>query len=355
VAGGPNAVVVADMNGDSRLDLVTTNDDGSVSVLTGAGDGTFEDTMDLVGGDGPTAIAVADLNGDGRLDIVLVHSGVSDAGSGPDDLVVLLANRDGTFRRSVRHTGVNAQALAIADLDRDGRADIVTADDGDHVSVFHGQGDGAFDMPTSVPTGGSFASNISVADFNVDGVPDLATANSIMGKGRSDRTVSVLLGRGDGSFATPKVFDTGGSQPVAPVVGDLNGDGVPDITTPNGDPSLEVSVLLGMPDGGLLGFRQYATGPDPHTVVVADLNGDGHPDLAAWNSGIRGGPIGRGLSVLFGVGDGTFADAINVATIADGGEIQAAADLDSDSRPDLVITGDHQLILLFNAIPQHRA
>jgi hypothetical protein len=351
VPGGPGAVVVSDMNGDGNLDLVSANDDdGTVSLLIGSGQGTFVRRPDVLGGPGAVSIAVADLNGDQRVDIILAQAGVTDFGTGPDDLVVLLAKSDGTFTRTVRSSGVSAQALTIADLDGDAKPDIATADNGDHLSVFRGRGDGTFDVPRNYPTGGSFSSNISVADFKGDGKPDLATAASLMGKGRSNKTVSVLLGRGDGTFGVPAVFDVGGSQPVAPVVADLNEDGIPDITTPNGDPSSEVSVLLGRGDGGLLPYKTYRTGPDPHTVVAADLNGDGHLDLAAWDSGVQGGPVGKGLSVLFGAGDGTFAPSIDLKTIAEGGEIQAAADLDRDGKLDLVITGDHQLILLFNAI-----
>jgi hypothetical protein len=348
--GGIGEAVVTDMNGDGIADLVVANDDGTVSLYIGSGRGTFKLGVDLPVGPGSVAIAVADLNGDHRPDVVVVHNGASESGSGRDDLVILLAKGNGTYATTSRPTGVNAQGLVIADLDRDGNPDISTADNGNHLSVLLGRGDGSFVDPKDYPTGSSFSSNVSVADFNRDGKPDLATANSLMGHGQSNRTVSVLLGRGDGTFGGPNVFDAGGSQPVAPVVADLNEDRIPDITTPNGDPSSEVSVLLGRSDGGLLPFKTYHTGPDPHTVVAADLNGDGHVDLVAWDSGVQGGPVGKGLSVLFGAGDGTFAPSIDLETIAEGGEIQAAADLDSDGKLDLVISGDHQMILLFNAI-----
>lgn len=347
---GVGEAVVSDMNGDRIPDLVAANDDGTVSLLIGSGRGTFERGTKLPVGPGSVAIAVADLNGDHRPDVVVFHNGADQFASGLADLVVLLAKGDGTYVTTSRTTGVNAQGLVIADLDHDGKVDIATADNGDHLSVFRGHGEGTFDDPKNYPTGASFSSNVAVGDFNRDGKPDLATANSLMGHGQSDRTVSVILGRGDGTFGAPAVFDVGGSQPVAPVVADLNEDGIPDITTPNGDPSTEVSVLLGRGDGGLSPFKEYRTGPDPHTVVAADLNGDHHLDLAAWDSGVQGGPVGKGLSVLFGNGNGTFAPSVDLKTIAPGEEIQAAADLDGDGKLDLVITGDHQLILLFNAI-----
>jgi hypothetical protein len=349
--GDPGDFVVGDFNDDGHVDLAIANDDdGSVSVLLGSGSGTFDVGANLPGGDGPAAIAAADLNGDGRLDIVVAHSGVTDSGSGPDDIVVFLAQGDGTFRRLTRPAGVNPQAIALGDFNGDQKPDLATANDGDHVSVFVGKGDGTFADPVNSPTGAPFSSGISVADFNGDGKLDLTTANSLVGRGRSARSVSVLLGRGDGTFDAPLVSTVGGAQPISPMVGDLNGDGAPDVATPNGDPSTEVSVLLGLGDGHLGPSIEYQTGADPHSLVLADLDWDGHLDIATWNDGVGGGPVNRGVSVLFGKGDGTFEPSVNFALANEAGVVRAAADLDGDGKLDLILTGLGQLILLFNAI-----
>jgi large repetitive protein len=349
--GDPGDFVVGDFNDDGNVDVAIANDDnGTVSVLLGSGSGTFDVGANVPGDEGPAAIAAADLNGDGKLEIVVAYSGVSDSGTGADDIVVLLAKGDGSFTRLTRPAGVNAQAIAVGDFDGDKKPDLATADEGDHVSVFLGSGDGTFADPVNSPTAAPFSSGVSVADFNGDGKLDLVTANSLVGRGRSVRSVSVLLGLGDGTFGAPLASDVGGAQPIWPVVGDLNGDGMPDVVTPNGDPSTEVSVLLGTGDGHLGQSIEYQTGADPHSLVLADLDGDGHLDIATWDSGVQGGPVNRGVSVLFGKGDGTFETSISFAIPDEAGVIRAAADLDGDGKLALIFTGSGQLILLFNAI-----
>jgi hypothetical protein len=341
VAGDPLGLVVGDLDGDGDLDLVTINGDGSVSVLIRSGIAKFDRLADIREGEGPGAIAAADLNADGRLDIVLVHSGVTDAGTGADDVIVLLGKGDGTFTKLVRPSGVNAQSVVIADFNGDHRLDLATANDGDHLSIFAGNGDGTFGDPTGYPTGALFSSGVATADLNRDGVLDLVTANSLLGKGRSNRTVSIVLGRDDGTFEAPTVYPVGGSQPILPVVADLNGDGAPDIVTPNAGPATgNVSVLIGLGDGGFSPAVEYPAGPSPHSLVVVDLDGDGHPDLVTGNA----------QAILFGVGDGTFEPKVDVASIGFGLAVSTAIDWDNDGKIDLIVIGDQLITLLFNAV-----
>jgi FG-GAP-like repeat len=346
----PRATTVGTFDDDDTLDIAAVNGNGTISLLLASKGGAFAETTIDTGGDGPAAFAVADINGDHRLDIVVVHSGTTDFGIGSDDLAVLLGRGDGTFTTSLVPTGVNAQAVVIADFDRDGDPDLATADDGDHVSVFRGSGDGAFRAPRSYPTGAPFSSGIAAADFDGDGILDLVTANSLIGRGRSDRTVSVLSGMKGGSFAVPVVYEVAGYQPILPVVADLDGDGNRDVVTPNGYPSYDVSALIDDAAGALSPSVEYETGPNPHTVVAADFDGDGHLDLAAWNSGVQGGPVGQGLSMLFGVGDGTFGQHVDHVTVEPGVDLGSAADLDGDGRIDLIVTGGNSLILLYNTM-----
>jgi hypothetical protein len=350
LGGDPAGAVVADMDGDGHVDIVTINGAGLVTVLRGLGMGTFTVATTTPVGTGPVDMALADLNGDGRLDVVLAHTGVTDMGTGPDDIVVLLANPDGSLRKLAPRVGSNAQAVVVADFDRDNVPDIATANDGDHVSVYRGHGDGTFDDPRSFAIGATFSSGIRAADFNRDGNLDLVTADSLIGRGRSDQTVSVLLGHGDGTFGSPNVLRVGGIQPTMPVVADLNGDGFLDVSTPNGGGDSDLSVLLGHGDGSFAKSVEYPTWQYPHTLVAADMDGDGHLDLIAGADGLEGGPVERGLSVLFGRGDGTFEPTVDVANEGFGNDIAAIADFDGDGRIDLLLGNAGSLTIMFNAV-----
>jgi hypothetical protein len=346
--GAQGSIVVDHFNGDRNLDIAAVHDDGSMSLLMGSGGGAFDPAVGLSGGKGPGAIAAADLDLDGRLDIVLTHSGATDRGVGSDDIVVQLSKGDGTFHGLIRAAGVNPQAVVVGDFNADKKPDLATANDGENLSIFLGKGDGTFGDPQSFPIGAPFSSGIAVSDFNGDGKQDLITTNSLIGAGRSDRTVSILLGRGDGTFNAPDVYQVGSPQPMMPAVADLNGDGSLDIAAPGGYPTTKVSVLLGLGDGRFSPATEFTTGPNPHTLVVADLDGDGHPDLVTGNIGESGGPVGKGIAILFGKGDGTFEPKLDISGGDFGEGIGAAADLDGDGKIDLIEIGGAELVLYFN-------
>ncbi len=161
--------------------------------------------------------------------------------------------------------------MAVADLNGDGRPDLVTTNsDGNSVSVLLGNGDGTFSVQQTFPVGRS-PRDVVVADLTGDGIPDLVVANY------NDDTVSVLLGKGDGTFLPQEVFPVG-AKPYSLAVADLNGDGKPDIIVAN-SASDTVSVLLNL--GGSndhVNFAPqmtFATGKQPFSVAVADLTGDG--------------------------------------------------------------------------------
>jgi FG-GAP-like repeat/Carboxypeptidase regulatory-like domain/FG-GAP repeat/Two component regulator propeller len=139
---------------------------------------------------------------------------------------------------------------------------------------------------------GTHPQAVAVGDVNHDGIPDLVTANA----GSND--VSVLLGRGDGTFKAEQRFPVG-AQPQAIAVADVNHDGRPDLVTAN-QGSDDVSVLLGRGDGTFKAEQRFVVGDSPVSVAVADLNGDGLSDLVTANVGFSA------VTVLLGRGDGTF-------------------------------------------------
>ena len=249
---------------------------------------------------GNTHIA-ADLNGDGTLDL---------AGAGANAVSVMLGNGDGTFRAKTDFPiGTQTQAVAAGDFDSDGKVDLmVTLDDPQFsLALLTGTGTGSFNAPTFFPNTSGFDSPAIVAtDLNGDGRLDLVVMHSIAcftAPCRAARSITILLGNGDGTFQTPSEIDVG-TGPNSMAVVDLNRDGINDVAIGGGN--TELSILLGVGNGTFV--RQpvvtLVPGGDPFSacndIGVGDLNRDGILDLVV--------PLGNGHgnAILIGNGNGTF-------------------------------------------------
>ncbi len=160
-------------------------------------------------------------------------------------------------------------------------------------------------------------------DFNGDGRPDIVAVNN----GSSD--VSILLGRGDGNFATEVRYAVG-DAPRAAVTGDFNGDGRQDLAVTNQD-TLDVSILIGNGDGTFQPQKRYAAGDMPAGIATADFDGDHHLDLAVTNATYDG-----GVSILLGTGTGTFL-APNRFAAGKNPNVIVVGDFNEDSLPDLAV------------------
>src|SRR5439155_13909145 len=192
--------------------------------------------------------------------------------------------------------GTDPRSVAVGDFNGDGKPDLAVANTGSStISVLLGNGDGTFQAAQTFAAGASPWS-VTAGDFNDDGKQDLAAANF----GSAD--VSVLLGNGDGTFQAAVSYPSGtGSlshnHPESVRAGDFNADGKPDLTVANNDAS--VSVLLGNGDGTFQAARTFWAHIHPASVAVGDFNRDGNQDLAVAN--FDSGDV----SVLLGNGDGT--------------------------------------------------
>jgi hypothetical protein len=181
----------------------------------------------------PYSVALGDFNGDGISDLAVANKGTN-ASNG--SVSVLLGNGDGTFQPAVTYAvGTGPDSVAVGDFIGDGIPDLAVANYGGNVSVLLGNGDGTFQPARAFPAGSSLGS-VAVADFNDDGIPDLAVAGTAGG-------VRVLLGNGDGTFQTSNVSYVTGNDAISMVVGDFNGDGLPDLAVANLYSS-DVSILL---------------------------------------------------------------------------------------------------------------
>jgi len=425
----PLSVSVGDFNGDGKFDTVSLDSTGrSINILLGNGDGTFGLPASFIVPETAFATAVADVNHDGKADVLTL---ASTALSGPETVSVLLGNGDGTFVDTPAPVSSNGLAVVEGDFNRDGKADLAAAS-GNGVVVMLGTGEGAFQSGVSYPVGGIGATAVSVlaGDFNHDGITDLAAISQNPG------TVSIFLGNGDGAFQAANSATTG-NNPISFALADFNGDGKLDVAVldagsncaqsgssdlvvflGNGDGSLQVgrvttlsscssalaagdfngdgkvdlifgdgTVFLGNGDGtfqtqsttdtdtylavadfnrdGKLDFAAatlngstvtvflgngngtfqpgtpYGVGTNPNSVTVVDVNGDSIPDL------VTGNYTGSNISLLLGNGDGTFGQSLNFGTQVTT-VMAVEGDFNGDGKPDLAAISTKGVTVLIN-------
>ena len=273
---------------NQTIDLAVANQTANtVSILLGNGDGTFQNKTDIAAGSGPVSVIAQnlhDLNGLGNLDLIVASH---------DNNTILLyqGNGDGTFQQPTviqLPNGFGPSSIASADFNGDGHIDLAVTDEGNaSVSIFLGNGDGTFRPRTDYATGNSPVW-VSTGDFNGDAVLDLAVAN------KTDNTVSILFGNintgvsgassiGDGTFTAQTVYPAG-TTPTSIAVADYNLDGLPDLAVAaQGDNAL--SLLLNLGSGTFGPNFELPIGTSPVSIVTADFNGDSRPDVAAANNG----------------------------------------------------------------------
>lgn len=270
---------------------------GTIDLASGA---IVENTVSSV--TNAVAMATADLNGDGKNDLIVA----ADANSGAGQLYVFLSNGDGTFQTPVAYAATTNAIVAftVDDVNGDGKADLVATGNYSGVETLLGKGDGTFQAAVASSVTG--ATSVATGDFNGDGKKDLVLSNG-----------AILLGKGDGTFAAPAFtlpIVLGTNTTVGSVaVGDFNDDGKLDVAVnvPGGP---YISIFNGKGDGTFTAGPSYANVNDSGDLTVTDLDGDGHLDLISGigGAGAYGPSVGTHtglINILMGNGDGTFQGA----------------------------------------------
>ena len=272
-----------------------------------------------------------------------------ESGGSASQVAILLGNGDGTFQPAQTYSsgGSGASSIAVADLNGDGKLDIVVAnDDSNTFTVLLGNGDGTFQPANSFASGGYYPVSVAVADVNGDGKPDLLLANSCADSTcQSNGIVSVLLGDGKGGFTAPQSYSSGGSEAGPIAIADFNGDGKLDVAVDNpcvygrceGQVNGVLGVLLGNGDGTFQAALRTSVPPNMSGIgwqlTVADFNGDGKLDVVSGLPGV----------LLLGNGDGTFQAPLNLGAWGPGSVV---GDFNGDGKPDLAVGGGNVVVLL---------
>lgn len=290
-SSGNGGLDVDDVNGDGLPDIVAVNSvDGLAVVWLNRGISTaatfataFETAVTYNAGTANTdfySMHLGDLNGDGKPDIA-VNRALSDL------LVILMNNGDGTFASPVTYaTGDNPSELVIADFNRDGRNDIMIGNYNDNnVSVFLNTGSGVFGARTNFALGsvvgtdyGGNPSALAVIDINLDGKLDVLVANH--GTVGAESTLTRLLGDGAGSFATPINYYS--CQFTSDVkVGDFSGDGIDDALAVCDASRHTMNYYTGIGTGtfNTVALRDMTGGNQMNKMAIGDINNDGHLDV----------------------------------------------------------------------------
>ncbi|MBA3663795.1 MAG: T9SS type A sorting domain-containing protein [Bacteroidetes bacterium] len=323
----PRAICTADFNNDGNADLAVTHyNSNNVSIVLGAGTGSFASAVNFSVGINPTSICSGDFDNDGKVDLAVV--------GGTNDLSILIGSGTGSFTTIGNYTiGLYPTAILTSNFNGDGNLDLAISQLG-NTAILLGLGAGVFSSPVSYGNTGNQTS-IVANDFNNDGKTDLAFGSTF------PAGFATLNGSGTGTFTGAYSYYFGSAGNTLISSGDINGDGKIDLVTTNQG----TFSIITYTNNGLGTFAQdgnFYTSYNPLATITGDFNGDAKLDLAVTMGN-------NSVSIFLGLGTGLFVAPVNFATglypIA-----LTSADLNSDGKIDLAIVNgnSNNIAILIN-------
>lgn len=321
---------------------------------------SFAPKVDFATGSTPSSVAIADFDLDGKPDMVVIN-GESSTMSFFRNTSTLGAIDATSFAAKIDfQTGSIPSDLAVGDLDGDGKLDVVVANSNSKTfSVFRNTSTGGsitaspFSSKVDFATGNS-PLGAAIGDVDGDGKPDIAITNAGDSNVSVYRNLSISGIINSSSFSNWVNFVTG-ATPARVVISDLNGDGKRDMAITN-NASDTMSILRNTSTSGEITTSSFApkeefsTGHFPSNIAVGDLDGDGKPDIAVTNGGTNTISLYRNTSTTSTINSGSFAPKVDISTGSAAPSGIVISDLDLDGKLDLAVSEDfsHVIAVFWN-------
>jgi len=349
----PCSVAIGDIDGDGKPDVVVANNvDSTISVYRNtstSGSITFAPKVDFATGPYPSSVAIGDIDGDGKPDLVVTNRTSNTISVFRNTSVAGSITTSSLAAKVDFKTGTGPLSVAIGDVDGDGRPDMVVSNFGSNtISVFRNTNITGSITASSFAqkvdfTTGSGPYSVAMGDIDGDGRPDVVVPNFHGNSISVFQNTSIPGSITAGSFAS-KVDFTTGTLPNSVAIGDVDGDGKPDVVAVSygGTASVfkNMSVSSSITTSSLAAKVDFTSGSGPFSLAIGDLDGDGKPDLAVGDVNNNTVSVLRNTSPIDSITTSSFASKVDFTTGAWPYSV-AIGDLDGDGKPDLAVVNLH--------------